>query len=315
MPPPRCVISGSRRKERTVTRSWDLNDGAPPPDAWMWRKYGQKGFKGSPHVRSYYKCSTDKQCRARKHVERCTDDSRYLVVSYTGEHTHPAPLIRNIVTRNPRVVVNPAPPPPPVTNITVEAAAPAPSVTASLTPTAPALAPPTPFPKIPAAVEGPPQAPALPAFAAAASVSPTLKISAVEETRKAPAPPAIAASASLSPTTPLRSPPAVTMMIIHADMTPKEDSVLFAKRDDDKPQDGVPLPMPEELAPVHHGAPGGGGNYNMMFPATYGYEPAAGSSSSSGDGSTRTAPPVSAPIGNLVDETFYQLEPCLWCWP
>ena len=27
---------------------------------------------------------------------------------------HPAPLIRNIVTRNPRVVVNPGPPPPPV---------------------------------------------------------------------------------------------------------------------------------------------------------------------------------------------------------
>ncbi|KAG2611717.1 hypothetical protein PVAP13_4KG231300 [Panicum virgatum] len=314
----------TKKDRRTVTRSWDLNDGAPPPDTWMWRKYGQKGIKGSPHVRSYYKCSTDKQCTARKYVERCRDDSRYLVVSYTGEHTHDTPLNRSVaVTRNNDygVVNPPLPPPPVVPNITAvaqaaEAPAPPPSVTpASLSPTAPPPAPPSPFPRIPAAVKGKQKAPApLPALPAA-SLSRILK-TLVEESRKAPAPPAIAASASLSPTTPLRLPSAG----LELDVEDYRDAsaVTMMIVDADKPQDGggLPLPMPEELAPVHHGAPGGGSNYNMVFPASYDETTAAGSSSS-GDGSTRTAAPVPAPIGNLVDDTFCQQEPwgSFWYWP
>ncbi|KAH7549591.1 hypothetical protein JRO89_XS13G0053600 [Xanthoceras sorbifolium] len=59
-----------------------------PPDDYSWRKYGQKPIKGSPHPRSYYKCSGMKGCPARKHVERCLEDPTMLVVSYEGEHNH-----------------------------------------------------------------------------------------------------------------------------------------------------------------------------------------------------------------------------------
>nr|QWQ79427.1 WRKY5 [Juglans sigillata] len=59
-----------------------------PPDDYPWRKYGQKPIKGSPHPRSYYKCSSVRGCPARKHVERCVEDSTMLVVTYEGEHNH-----------------------------------------------------------------------------------------------------------------------------------------------------------------------------------------------------------------------------------
>ncbi|TXG51112.1 hypothetical protein EZV62_023636 [Acer yangbiense] len=59
-----------------------------PPDDYSWRKYGQKPIKGSPHPRSYYKCSGTKGCSARKHVERCLEDPTMLVVTYEGEHNH-----------------------------------------------------------------------------------------------------------------------------------------------------------------------------------------------------------------------------------
>ncbi|KAL6876471.1 hypothetical protein ACP4OV_013043 [Aristida adscensionis] len=77
--------------------------GAPAPDLWAWRKYGQKPIKGSPYPRGYYRCSTDKECKARKQVERCRADPATLVVTYTGEHSHPVPLHRNSLagtTRN-----------------------------------------------------------------------------------------------------------------------------------------------------------------------------------------------------------------------
>ncbi|XP_047319034.1 probable WRKY transcription factor 15 [Impatiens glandulifera] len=59
-----------------------------PPDDYSWRKYGQKPIKGSPHPRGYYKCSSVRGCPARKHVERASDDSNMLVVTYEGEHNH-----------------------------------------------------------------------------------------------------------------------------------------------------------------------------------------------------------------------------------
>ncbi|XP_076917199.1 putative WRKY transcription factor 29 [Bidens hawaiensis] len=64
-------------------------------DVWSWRKYGQKPIKGSPYPRGYYKCSTLKECMARKQVERNRSDPNMFIVTYTGEHNHQAPSYRN----------------------------------------------------------------------------------------------------------------------------------------------------------------------------------------------------------------------------
>ncbi|XP_018485356.1 probable WRKY transcription factor 11 isoform X2 [Raphanus sativus] len=68
-----------------------------PPDEYSWRKYGQKPIKGSPHPRGYYKCSTFKECPARKHVERALDDPSMLIVTYEWEHEHnPSAMQQNV---------------------------------------------------------------------------------------------------------------------------------------------------------------------------------------------------------------------------
>ncbi|CDY13441.1 BnaA03g51590D [Brassica napus] len=68
-----------------------------PPDEYSWRKYGQKPIKGSPHPRGYYKCSTFKECPARKHVERALDDPSMLIVTYEWEHDHnPSAMQQNV---------------------------------------------------------------------------------------------------------------------------------------------------------------------------------------------------------------------------
>ncbi|CAN6568228.1 unnamed protein product [Malus baccata var. baccata] len=64
-------------------------------DIWAWRKYGQKPIKGSPYPRGYYRCSSSKGCMARKQVERNRSDPNMFIVTYTGEHNHPAPTHRN----------------------------------------------------------------------------------------------------------------------------------------------------------------------------------------------------------------------------
>ncbi|XP_068669586.1 probable WRKY transcription factor 11 [Aristolochia californica] len=75
-----------KRSVRVPAVSSKLSD--IPSDDFSWRKYGQKPIKGSPHPRSYYKCSSMRGCPARKHVERCLDDPTMLIVTYEGDHNH-----------------------------------------------------------------------------------------------------------------------------------------------------------------------------------------------------------------------------------
>ncbi|XP_022771215.1 probable WRKY transcription factor 21 isoform X2 [Durio zibethinus] len=58
-----------------------------PPDDYSWRKYGQKPIKGSPHPRGYYKCSSIRGCPARKHVERCLEETSMLIVTYEARNS------------------------------------------------------------------------------------------------------------------------------------------------------------------------------------------------------------------------------------
>ncbi|XP_068304507.1 probable WRKY transcription factor 7 [Pyrus communis] len=87
----RCHCSKTRKlKVKRVIRvpaiSMKLAD--IPPDDYSWRKYGQKPIKGSPYPRGYYKCSSERGCLARKHVERAVDDPTMLIVTYEGDHNH-----------------------------------------------------------------------------------------------------------------------------------------------------------------------------------------------------------------------------------
>ena len=59
-------------------------------DGWRWRKYGQKFVHGSQQPRSYYKCTTP-GCPMRKHVERSSSDTTWVVSTYEGAHSHPRP--------------------------------------------------------------------------------------------------------------------------------------------------------------------------------------------------------------------------------
>ncbi|XP_066374995.1 WRKY transcription factor 22-like [Miscanthus floridulus] len=108
-------VGGPTRSKRKKKKSQVSNkevkrvpEGASP-DPWAWRKYGQKPIKGSPYPRGYYRCSTDKDCRARKQVERCRTDPSTLIVCYTGEHSHPVPLHRNALAGTTRNKPQPAP--------------------------------------------------------------------------------------------------------------------------------------------------------------------------------------------------------------
>ncbi|KMZ70204.1 hypothetical protein ZOSMA_1G01770 [Zostera marina] len=72
-------------------------------DFWSWRKYGQKPIKGSPYPRGYYRCSSSKECEARKQVERCPSDPSLLLVTYAAEHNHPIPPHRNSLSGSTRI--------------------------------------------------------------------------------------------------------------------------------------------------------------------------------------------------------------------
>ncbi|XP_044502828.1 WRKY transcription factor 22-like [Mangifera indica] len=87
---PRC-----KRRKNQQKRVCQVPEEGLSSDVWAWRKYGQKPIKGSPYPRGYYRCSSSKGCLARKQVERNRSDPGIFIVTYTGEHNHPAPTHRN----------------------------------------------------------------------------------------------------------------------------------------------------------------------------------------------------------------------------
>ncbi|XP_076956901.1 WRKY transcription factor 22-like [Bidens hawaiensis] len=105
----RCTTAHAQSKAKIKKRKNQIKkvcqvpaDGSSP-DLWSWRKYGQKPIKGSPYPRGYYRCSILKDCLARKQVERNRSDPGMLIITYTGEHTHPMPTQVNSLagsTRN-----------------------------------------------------------------------------------------------------------------------------------------------------------------------------------------------------------------------
>ncbi|EEF50589.1 WRKY transcription factor 22 [Ricinus communis] len=85
----------SKRRKNQLKKICQVPAEALSSDVWAWRKYGQKPIKGSPYPRGYYRCSSSKGCLARKQVERNRSDPGMFIVTYTGEHNHPAPAHRN----------------------------------------------------------------------------------------------------------------------------------------------------------------------------------------------------------------------------
>ncbi|XP_065875883.1 probable WRKY transcription factor 51 [Euphorbia lathyris] len=61
-------------------------------DGFKWRKYGKKSVKNNPNPRNYYKCSSE-GCNVKKRVERDREDSRYVITTYEGVHTHESPSL------------------------------------------------------------------------------------------------------------------------------------------------------------------------------------------------------------------------------
>ncbi|GMH18373.1 hypothetical protein Nepgr_020214 [Nepenthes gracilis] len=91
-----------RKNEQLRTTRQVTAENILSTDNWAWRKYGQKPIKGSPHPRNYYRCSSSKGCTARKYVEKNPTDPNMYVVTYTGDHCHPRPTVRNLLAGSTR---------------------------------------------------------------------------------------------------------------------------------------------------------------------------------------------------------------------
>ncbi|KAL5549880.1 hypothetical protein UlMin_000056 [Ulmus minor] len=88
--PPRISIleKGLSRIENKYTlKIKSCGGNAMADDGYKWRKYGQKSIKNNPNPRSYYRC-TNPRCSAKKQVERSSDETDTLIITYEGLHLH-----------------------------------------------------------------------------------------------------------------------------------------------------------------------------------------------------------------------------------
>nr|XP_004516708.2 probable WRKY transcription factor 27 [Cicer arietinum] len=87
-----------KRKNQPLKMICEMNAQKLLEDPWAWRKYGQKPIKGSPYPRSYYRCSSARECGAKKLVEKSHTNENTFLVTYTGEHNHEKPINRIMVS-------------------------------------------------------------------------------------------------------------------------------------------------------------------------------------------------------------------------
>lgn len=100
-PAPAQPPRSKRRKKQMKKVVCQVPADGVSSDMWAWRKYGQKPIKGSPYPRGYYRCSSFRGCPARKQVERNRTDPGQHIVTYTAEHSHPAPPRRKFPSTPP----------------------------------------------------------------------------------------------------------------------------------------------------------------------------------------------------------------------
>ncbi|KAI5081793.1 hypothetical protein GOP47_0001536 [Adiantum capillus-veneris] len=84
-------IEGSTRPSQETHQTIAIRvKGADPRtlfDGYFWRKYGEKSIKNKKHKRSYFKCA-ESGCDVTKHLELCSEDSNFVIVTYNGKHYH-----------------------------------------------------------------------------------------------------------------------------------------------------------------------------------------------------------------------------------
>ncbi|GMJ02201.1 hypothetical protein HRI_003889300 [Hibiscus trionum] len=56
-------------------------------DGYKWKK-----IKNTPHRRNYYRCAAE-ACKVKKRVERESQDPRFVMTTYEGNHNHPSPSL------------------------------------------------------------------------------------------------------------------------------------------------------------------------------------------------------------------------------